>query len=197
MNIVSEQYIQINLWCKPLSRSRYSFDEVRKKKLHLRSDGTTTLLATMRERDRKEAEASRILQREQREKDNVHAEYTNALSEFSEVFAGFSKSEIAEAIETESEAAEEPVEAVSRPRLKRFRSKIDAAVFDYSEIEQQKIEEEINDLVNADGYYDEVKPVDADEEYEEKNPINKTVILLIGALIVFLAGFAVYFRFFF
>ena len=197
VKVIEEQFIQINLLCRPLGRTRYTYDEVRKTRLRKRSDGTNTLLAAMREKERREDEAAR--HEEHRPHDEVHAEYTNALSEFSPAYEGFSKSEIAETIEEEQQTdAEKPTsERKSRHHLKQFKSKVDAAIFDYSEIEQEKIEEEINALVNADGFYDEVKPVDANEEYEQENPINKTVILLIGVLVAFLAASALYFYFIF
>ena len=200
MSIIEEQYIQINLWCRPLARTNYSFDEIRKAKLHPRSDGTSTLLAAMREKERREDAATRALMQEKRANDAVHAEYTNALSEFSEAYAGFSKSEIADSIAAEEQSAsvdETPDIKVRPHRLNRLRTKVATALFDYSEIEQEKIEEEINELVNADGYYDEVEPVDVNEDYEEEKSINPTVILLVGVLIIFLAASALYFHFLF
>ena len=194
MSIIEEQYIQINLWCRPLARSTYSFDEVRQEKLRPRSDGTRTLLAAMREKERREDAASGLLAKEKHAHDNVHAQYTSALSEFSPAYAGFSKDEIAESIS----AGDGQEEAEEKPRrLKRFRTKVATALFDYSEIEQQKIEEEINELVNSDGYYDEVEPADANEDYEEERTLNTTAIFLIVVLIVFLALSGVYFYFFF
>lgn len=197
MAIIEEQYIQINLWCRPLSRTRYFVSELRHVKLHPRSDGTTTLLAAMREKERREDEASKVLMQEKRSRDKVHAEYTNALSEFSEAYAGFSKSEIAENIEAEDGLLEQAEVSEPRQRLKRIRTKVATALFDYSEIEQQQIEEEINELVNADGYYDEVEPIDANEEFEEKRTLNPTVLILGGVLVAFVAAFALYFHFIF
>lgn len=197
MNIIQEQFIQINLWCRPLARSRYSYSsDIRKAPLRTRSDGTKTLLAAMREKERREDEASKILRREQREADAVHKEYTNALSLGSETYAGFNKEELAEQIESEMAAQDtEAEERKGRQRLRRIRSKVATALFDYSEIEQEKIEEQINSLVNADGYYDEVEPADAEVDYGNNREVNKTLVFLIGLLIAFLAVSALYFHF--
>lgn len=195
MSIIEEQYIQINLWCRPLARSVYSFGELRQEKLRPRSDGTKTLLATMREKERREDEASGLLMQERRVHDNVHDQYTSALSEFSPAYAGFSKDEIAESI---SEEEDQEYQAEEKPhRLTRLRTKVATALFDYSEIEQEKIEEEINELVNADGYYDEVEPADVNDDYDEEKPLNTTAIFLVGVLILFLVLSGVYFYFFF
>lgn len=201
MSIIEEHYTKISLWCRPLSRSTYSFDEVGKVRLHPRSDGTKTLLAEMREKERRAASASRVLMQERRAEDRVHAEYTNALSEFSPAYAGFSKSEIEDSIEAEFEENDGQEAAENPRRLKRFRNrvatKVANALFDYSEIEQQQIEDEINELVNSDGYYDEVEPEDANEEYEEETPVNTALIVLIGVLVLFLVASALYFHFVF
>jgi len=201
LSIIEEHYTKISLWCRPLSRSTYSFDEVGKVRLHPRSDGTKTLLAEMREKERRAASASRVLMQERRAEDRVHAEYTNALSEFSPAYAGFSKSEIEDSIEAEFEENDGQEAAENPRRLKRFRNrvatKVANALFDYSEIEQQQIEDEINELVNSDGYYDEVEPEDANEEYEEETPVNTALIVLIGVLVLFLVASALYFHFVF
>ena len=67
----------------------------------------------------------------------------------------------------------------------------------YSEIEQQQIEDEINELVNSDGYYDEIEPEDANGDYEEEKPVNTALIVLIGVLVLFLVASALYFHFVF
>lgn len=201
MSIIEEHYTKISLWCRPLSRNIYSFDEVGKVRLHPRSDGTKTLLAEVREKERKAAASSKVLMQERRAEDRVHAEYTNALSEFSPAYAGFSKSEIEDSIEAEFEENDGQEAAENPRRLKRFRNrvatKVANALFDYSEIEQQQIEDEINELVNSDGYYDEVEPEDANEEYEEEKPVNTALIVLIGVLVLFLVASALYFHFVF
>lgn len=201
MSIIEEHYTKISLWCRPLSRSTYSFDEVGKVRLHPRSDGTKTLLAEMREKERRAASASRVLMQERRAEDRVHAEYTNALSEFSPAYAGFSKSEIEDSIEAEFEENDGQEAAENPRRLKRFRNrvatKVANALFDYSEIEQQQIEDEINELVNSDGYYDEIEPEDANGDYEEEKPVNTALIVLIGVLVLFLVASALYFHFVF
>lgn len=80
------------------------------------------------------------------------------------------------------------------PRFRRLKARIDSRVFDYSEIEREKIEEEIQNLVNKDGYYDEIEPVDADEELEEKHHINAAVFVVLTLIIALMTFLVIYIK---
>lgn len=53
--------------------------------------------------------------------------------------------------------------------FKKLKRSINEKIFDYSEIKQAEIEEKINELVNADGYYSEVLPIDVENNDEIDN----------------------------
>lgn len=184
MEVISEHYKQYEIWCRPLDRTRYSFSEMKKKKLPANDEGSSALLRSYREKERIFIEKSGILERQSRhERDEAYEEYTSALSVTSESYAAIAKKE-----EEESKAPvhSQPMKSSlpQAPRLKRLRAKISDAVFDYSEIEQEKVEKQIDDLVNSDGYYNEVEPADIDVEYEKKSRITKPLII---AIVLFIA----------
>ena len=185
METIDDSYTLISLWCRPLARTRYRTSELRRGRIKEGSGGTTTLLRQRREKERAEREASGLLAAERRSpaaRDSVYDEYTSALSTTSESYLAVSQRD-SKRLETGDEEA--PAE-VRRPRLRNIRDRISDAVFDYSEIEQEKIEEKIDALVNADGYYNEVDPIDIDEEYQEERHLNKPLIIAIIGLIIYI-----------
>lgn len=199
MEIIEETYRQITLWCRPnLKRSTYSFSETRRARLSTASS-STIILREMRQRERRVLEESGLLDSKAAPKilDEVFEEYTSALSTTSESFLAFEEREAAKEISEAPQSfhslqGNEDIEMLldslpdKKPRLKRLRSRISNAVFDYSEIEQEKIEQKIDQLVNADGYYNEVEPVDIDVDYRPERRINKPVIIAVLALIAYI-----------
>lgn len=195
MAIIQES---INLVSAPLKDGvlRLSYSTLQKGVASEVRGGSGVLLMKMRDNELRGAEQSDLLSsRQDRSEDDAYKEYTGALSLLSEVYAGLSKDEVAEQIESAMELAETEVEdaAPKRHGLKKLKTRIADAVFDYSELKQQEMEEAVNELVNTDGYYDEVLPLDADEDIEEDGPVlNKTAIILIGILLALLVGFGIY-----
>ena len=115
--------------------------------------------------------------------DPADAEYTGILAPDDVVFSPAPQDSFIE------------VPRVKKKRFRRLAEKIDDTLFDYSEIRQEELEEEIQNLVNMDGYYDEVVPIDAGEEYTEKAEINGIVIALFAALFMVAGAFSLYIRF--
>lgn len=177
MEVISEEYRQYEIWCRPLERTRYSFSEMRTKSISADDGGSSALLREFREKERLYAEQ---VETRTEQKDEAYEEYTSALSTTSESYAAIAGKEVPSQNKETSSAPR----ASREPRLKRLRAKITDAVFDYSEIEQEKIEQQINDLVNADGYYDEVEPIDIDVSYEKPSRITKPLII---SIILFIA----------
>ena len=182
MEVISEQYKQYEIWCRPLNRTRYGFYEIKTARLPMDAEGSSALLRTFREKEKTFVEQSGILAK-QKAPDEAYDEYTNALSTTSESYAAIIGKKEGPSVASVPKTSP-PSGASAAPRLKRLRAKISDAVFDYSEIEQEKIEKQIDDLVNADGYYDEVEPVDADVDYEKESRITKPLII---AVILFIA----------
>lgn len=72
----------------------------------------------------------------------------------------------------------------NKPKKESLRIKIDRLLYDYSEIKQEKIEQEVDALINQDGYYNEVIPIDEGIDFEEKKEFNKGIIVVVALLIV-------------
>lgn len=69
------------------------------------------------------------------------------------------------------------------------------SIYDYSEIEHDQLEEDVAELINKDGYYDDIVPID--DEIEEsplkKLSLGKTVgIIALASLIVAVALFVIF-----
>jgi len=185
LEIVNETYRQINLGDRPLARRRYRFSEIRKVKLKDDGSLTSSILLHIRRQEKKYAEESGLLGARQPVRDSVYDEYTSSLSMTSESFMGFSERERLDAGEDVS-VEQAVIVPPKQPRLKRLQAKISDRVFDYSEIEQEKVEQEIDQLVNADGYYNEVEPADIDVDYKEERHINKPALIAAAALIIYI-----------
>lgn len=193
MEVIQEIYTQYEVCCIPLSKTRYTFSEIRHVKLSDAGESTSALLKLVREKEKRELEKSGLLTPREPSRalrDEAHDEYTSSLSTTSESYAAFS---MIEELKQDSipqippdELAAETARPAYEPRLKRIRSKVQNALFDYSEIEQEKIEQEVDELVNADGYYNEVEPIDIDVDYKKERRLNAPAIIAIIGLIVYI-----------
>ena len=189
MEPLHESYRLIELWCRPLKRTRYSFRDM--KKAVPKADSTSTLLLKrVRENERRAVEASGILERPA-VRDEADDEYTSALSVLSESYMAFDTANPLEntpgtphGVQMQELLEQLPPE--KKPRLRRLRAKIDDRLFDYSEIEQEKIEQDVDALVNADGYYNEVEPIDIDSDYNPKPQINTPALIAAALLLVYI-----------
>lgn len=179
METIRDIYTEINLGYRDLGRRIYSFSEIRK--APIKDDGSlsSTLLLKMRKEEREEdlrSEAPVSIPVH----DTAYDEYTSSLSPTSESFRSFAEREASEEAPAPEEQGKKP-----KRRLNRLRAKISDTVFDYSEIEQEKIEQEIDNLVNSDGYYNEVEPRDIDVDYKEVRQINKPALIAAGVLLIY------------
>lgn len=192
MAVIDEIYRQYEIWCRPLKRTRYTFSEMRTKVISPDSGGSTALLRKMREAEKRAMEASGLLQKEARPRqDEALNEYTSSLSTTSESYAAFQAREdgvldpegLVASAANEEDNTKAP--ATYQPKLKRIRERFQEAVFDFSEIEQEKVEQEIDEIVNADGYYNEIEPIDIDTEYEPEKKLAKPAIIAIAVFIIY------------
>lgn len=58
-------------------------------------------------------------------------------------------------------------------------SKPNFSIFDYSDIEREQLESEIEKLINQDGFYDEVSPDDSDVVYKKDKVTKKALFVTI------------------
>ena len=89
--------------------------------------------------------------------------------------------------EDEEEQADQPKKKKKKPKKKKIRLKvrIDNTLYDYSELEEDALEQEAEKLINSDGYYNEVMPRDAFLAYDDgKKRIAKPVAIVVTALII-------------
>lgn len=179
MDAIKETYIQIDLGDRVLGRRRYSFSEIRRARPKCDGSLTSSLLLKMRDRELREPGKDLMPSM-----DKAYKEYTSSLSLTSDSYAAFDQRSRAG---SEVEASAEPAASTEEKghRLRRLKARISDTVFDYSELEQEKIEQEINSLVNADGYYDEVEPIDIDVDYKEERHINKAAVIAAVILIIY------------
>lgn len=174
MQTVRDEYTQINLWNRPLARKEYLFSEIRQEAIKNPKSATGALLSSLERAEM--AKGSGVLPSQAR------APGILTMSEEDIVIA-------------EARARLENKEDINAlPRFRRLKAKIDNRVFDYSEIEREKIEEEIQNLVNKDGYYDEIEPVDADEELEEDRRINAGIFVVVTLIVALMAFLVIYIK---
>lgn len=79
--------------------------------------------------------------------------------------------------------------------LNRINRKIETFVFDDTPVKQGELEDEAYELLNQDGFYDEVLPIDYDEADPEKSTLPiKTIAIYSGVLIVLVSFLVWYVR---
>lgn len=175
MEVIKEEFYQINLWCRPLGRTLYRFEDIKQGKVKNVGKATGTLYAELNEA---RAKASGILVKDPSGvliPQNNDADILTLTPEQIEI------REARERIENMG------VDTSTLPRFKRLKVKLDNKIFDYSEIETEQIEEEINKIINKDHYYDEIEPMDADVEYKEERTFSPLIFGLFGAFVLLLA----------
>ena len=171
MQNIKDEYLQFNLWCRPLSKKRFAFDDLKTGYVTNPKSATGALVASLEKAEK--VKGSGVLPPQHPTQGKPEHQ---SMSEEDRVIS-------------EARARLENKQDISAlPRFRRLKAKMDDKIFDYSEIETAKIQEEIQNVVNRDGYYDEIEPVDADEEYEEKRKINP-LAFAVGALILALVAF--------
>lgn len=89
--------------------------------------------------------------------------------------------------EDEEEQEDQPKKKRKKPKKKKIKLKvrIDNMLYDYSELEEDALEQEAETLINSDGYYNEVMPRDAFLDYDDgQKRIGKPVVIVVTALII-------------
>lgn len=177
MQEVKDEYLQFNLWTRTLGKTTYAFSELKTGKVSNPKSATGALVASL---ERAEGvRGSGVLPAQ-------HPAVTSAANMTDE-----------DAAIAEARARLEYKEDLNAlPRFRRLKAKMDNRIFDYSEIETSKIEEEIQNIVNKDGYYDEILPVDADDDYEEPSKLNPLALVVGGLIIAIVIFLYVYIKFF-
>ena len=169
MQEVKDEYLQFNLWTRSLGKTTYAFSDLKTGKISDPTSATGALVASLEKAET--VKGSGVLP-----------------AQHPSVAAASNLTDEEAAIAEARARLEHKEDLSSLPRFRRLKAKVDSRIFDYSEIETSKIEEEIQNIVNRDGYYDEILPVDADEEVEEASKLNP-LALVVGGLIVAIVVF--------
>ena len=182
MQTVRDEYLQFNLWSRPLSKHKISFSELKMGFVTNPKSATGALVARLEQAERQKG--SGVLPAQHPEQSRDSSGTLHMSEEDAAIAAARARLEDREDIE-------------ALPRFRRLKAKMDSKIFDYSEIETAKIQEEINNVVNTDGYYDEIEPIDADDEYSEKTAINPLAFVVGGMIIALLIFLFVYINYLF
>ena len=77
--------------------------------------------------------------------------------------------------------------------LSRINKKIETLVFDDTAVKQGELEDEAYELLNKDGFYDEILPIDYDEDAPEKDNSALKTLVIYGGLLIVLVGFIIWY----
>ena len=196
-----DEYIKIDLWSRPLKKHRYSKKTDVQKKTVQNIDGLSGLLTSeFRKLHGKQSLFDSFDNDSQENQDEFNLDLgSQILMDEPEEFKLVRKKQlddyetednrnalISEASgNIEDDAASNTNEKkANKPKKESLRIKIDRLLYDYSEIKQEKIEQEVDALINQDGYYNEVIPIDEGIDFEEKKEFNKGIIVVVALLIV-------------
>lgn len=181
MQKVKDEYLQFNLWCRPLAKREFAFSELKTGFVTNPKSATGALVASLEKAEK--VKGSGVLP----------PQHPTQASE-----SGFLNMSEEDKVISEARARLENKQDINAlPRFRRLKAKMDDKIFDYSEIETAKIQEEIQNVVNRDGYYDEIEPVDADEDYEEKKAINPLAFVVGGLILALVAFLFIYINYLF
>lgn len=170
-NVISETIIKIELSSPGLKKTHYYHGEVSKKKP---SDATGYLLDYLQLRENKI--------QEQEEKNYEEAVAMSQLLKPEDNPALFAE------IEEYEVKKQEIIESPTPSFRKLNRKPRKFTIYDYSAIEQEELEERVDQLINSDGFYNEVLPYDhgqaVEKEKSKKQMSNKLLLGLIGVCVV-------------
>lgn len=169
MGVVREIIETIDFYSPPLKRHRYSYDDVSRRKYVSSGTGSGLLFDEIH---RREAAASGLLQQE----------------------TDKSKYEDESSPEGSQEICQDPSEPEQAPK-RRFRTikKIGDLLYDDTAEMMGQLEDEAYELLNEDGYYDEILPIDADEDFEESEGLPVVGIIVSSALLILLIAFGIWY----
>lgn len=186
MSVVVKEVIAegIDYWSPPLKKHRYSWSSVERRAYIENGTASGILMQEIRERER--TYTGILAQKKAAE--TTDEEPAQDMSGFLDDTDG------AEVDPTEAEQIEETKPKRSFRTIKR----IEDLIYDDTAVKQGELEDEAYELLNADGFYDEILPVDYDEDYvpAARIPIKK-LSLYIGILTVLIGFMIWYVRHFF
>lgn len=164
MNILSEELIKIEVWSRPLAKTHYAPAALAEQPRPKDKEGTGILFEQLIEAN------------EANEADEIETNIEDL----------FNPLDLPE-ISAPNEHTAADTKAPRSKGIRRFMPKID--IYDYSELEAEALEQKVDELINADGFYNEVVPIDADEDFDSARSINKFLLIVIGGLIVTIIAF--------
>ena len=170
MGVIKEVIYEINFWSPPLKKHRYTMTSIAKKKYVSSGEGSGLLFEEIHKRE-KFVEESGLLKKSSVPDDyNEHVEGTDE-----------------EGVLLEANASP----SGKAPAKRKFRTlkKLEDILYDDTLVKMGEREDEAYEVLNADGYYDEILPIDADVEYEPEDvkPVKAIAIasiLLFGLLVL-------------
>ena len=166
MSVIREVIENIDFWSPPLKKHRYQMNSVRRKVFISPGKGSGLLIDELQKRDRLAA-ASGILESRPSTDDTETSVYT-----YEEFINKTGKEE------------------TEKPEKRRFRviRRIEEIIYDDAEIKLGELQDEAYDVLNDDGFYDEILPADYDEEYEKESSLPIKEIALYGAILLVTIG---------
>ena len=175
MSVVKEVLYDIDYWSLPLKKHRYSLKSVARKAYTSNGTASGILLDEIREREREASGhlSQRLL--EVSESDNVLIPVIEAAS-----------APVPVRIDQKKESAADR-------RFRVLKKKVDSLVYDYSAVRQGELEDEVFEILNKDGFYDEILPIDyyLDSGNEIMRASPWKIALYVALLIVMIAGTAI------
>lgn len=199
MSIVKEVEYEINFWSPPLKKHVYSMDTVGRRIRKPKSGATGVLMDELQRRDKIARESGLLV------KSGPLVPLEPA--PLPEDAAPQSASSLPESSSTSGilhgnpyAGVKDPVITEAEPPKRKFRSlqKLENMLYDDTLVKLGELEDEAFEELNADGYYDEIRPIDADDDFEfEDNTQMKKIILLVVIIIILFAGLIAYVKFMF
>lgn len=190
-NLVQEEFIKIELWSRPLKSNAFSYGDVRRIMRKTPISDSGAFIAEIKKKN----EGTGILQSlEETVASNNNVSIDDLKSEFdlgSQILEDIPKESILKPIPsptpyTDIESLEDndnEDSEIKKPKKISLKVRISRKLYDYSEIEQEELEEKIADLINRDGYYNEVIPIDEGMEFDgKKDGIDKRIVAVLIAL---------------
>jgi len=171
MSVVKEVIQTIDFWSPPLRKHRYKMSSVRKKVFISSGQGSGLLMDELQRRDKL---ASGLLSEQK--------------PQYEENFASDMFEQRSDSYEDVSEQPEEKKERAPKRRF-RVMKRIEEIVYDDTAVRQGELEDEAYDVLNDDGFYDEILPVDYDEDIAMGSSVPiKEIAIYSGILALLLGG---------
>lgn len=171
MSVVKEVIQTIDFWSPPLKTHRYKMSSVRKKVFISSGQGSGLLMDELQRRDKL---ASGVLSEQK--------------PQYEDGFASDMFEQRPDSYEDGSELQDEN-KAMAPKRRFRVMKRIEEIVYDDTAVRQGELEDEAYDVLNADGFYDEILPVDYDEDISMGSSVPiKEIAIYAGVLALLLGG---------